>query len=188
MSLWRISLGVFLFLAGTLGGWVVWTTQHHFEKQKIVGRVEKAVISDKAIELSVRMDTGAQTSSLSAHQIQVYKTKTGKKRVRFIIEPERTDKEYQFDLPLIRYVHIRKRQAELDDSRRDATGAFERRPVVKMPVCLGKQRYSIEVTLTNRSNFNYPMLLGRSGMQRFGILIDPDKAFIQKPRCAHQSN
>lgn len=152
---------------------------HH----KIFGRVETALVTDHQIQLSVRMDTGAQTSSLSATHIQSFQ-KDGKEWIRFTIDPARTDKHYQLERPLVRYIRIRKRHGELEEVSDIADGkAFERRPVVSIPVCLGKQMHMVDVSLTDRSHFNYPMLMGRKGMESFGTLIDPSLSFTVKPEC-----
>ncbi|MFI4956731.1 MAG: ATP-dependent zinc protease [Gammaproteobacteria bacterium] len=155
---------------------------------KIVGRVESALVTDHQIKMNVRMDTGAQTSSLSATDIEIFK-KDGKEWVRFTVDPTRTDKKYRLERPLLRYIKIRKRHGELEEVSDIAAGkAFERRPVVSIPVCLGKQSKMVEVSLTDRSHFNYPMLMGRVGMQSFGILIDPTRSFTAKPQCPSPSN
>ena len=155
---------------------------------KIVGRVETALVTDHKIKMSVRMDTGAQTSSLSATDIKIFK-KDGKEWVRFTVDPSRTDKKYELERPLIKYIKIRKRHGEVDEASDIADGkAFERRPVVSIPVCLGKQSKMVEVSLTDRSHFNYPMLMGRVGMESFGILIDPTRSFTAKPQCSTTPN
>ncbi len=149
------------------------------EPSKVYGRAEMALITDHSIPVHMRMDTGAQTSSLSAAHIEVFKKK-GKEWVRFIVEPERTDKLYQLELPLTRHIKIRKRHGESTHP----TDLVEHRVSVTIPVCLGAQRKMIEVSLTDRSRFEYPMLLGRSGMEAFGILIDPSKIDTIQPHCS----
>jgi hypothetical protein len=155
---------------------------------KIVGRVETALVTDHKIKMSVRMDTGAKTSSLSATNIEIFK-KDGKEWVRFVVDPTRTDKKYELERPLIKFIKIRKRHGEVEETADIAAGkAFERRPVISIPVCLGKQTKMVEVSLTDRSHFNYPMLMGRIGMQSFGILIDPTRSFTAKPQCTALPN
>jgi hypothetical protein len=41
-------------------------------------------------------------------------------------------------------------------------GHYDRRYVVRMWVTLGETRSRIDVNLTNRTNFEYPMLIGRN--------------------------
>jgi hypothetical protein len=46
---------------------------------------------------------------------------------------------------------------------------------------LGDQSWPIDITLTNRSNMNYLMLLGRQGMEE-RVLVDPSKTFLLTSR------
>ncbi len=174
---------VLLTLLALLAGFYINAFIGPQHDRKVLGRVEAGYIlkhiDEEQVKLNIRMDTGALTSSLSAHDIKLIK-KDGKRWVRFVIEPERTGgKIYQFELPLKRMVKIRKRASEMseDDS------LFDRRPVVEMHVCLGHETRLIEVSLTDRSNFAYPMLLGRSAMETFNVLIDPTLVFTTKPIC-----
>ncbi len=152
---------------------------HH----KIYGRVETALVTDHQLKVRVRMDTGAKTSSLNATHIELFE-KEGKKWVRFIVGVNTVDKRYQIEAPLVRQIKIRKRTAELPDGHETPDEKkFDLRPTVHIPVCLGTQEKIIEVSLTDRSHFHYPMLLGRSGMEAFDILIDPSRVFTAKPKC-----
>ena len=174
-----------LIIAGLLGFFISQFTSP-LSDHEIFGRAEVGIISQQNVELKIRMDTGAQTSSLSAHDIEVF-DKGAQQWVRFIIEPERTgDKIYQFEMPLKREVRIRKRSAEVACSPEDTDDdchLFERRPVVEMQICLGNKTQFIEVSLADRSNFTYPMLLGRSAMESFGVLIDPAVEYTTPPDC-----
>ncbi len=147
------------------------------EQLHIVGRVETGMLMDQSVRLSVKMDTGAKTSSLHAHDIKIY-DKDGKKWVSFMIDTSHFEKEYQFDYPLKRMVRIKKRQSEINEGE-----TFERRPVIEMELCLGTEVQLVEINLNDRSNFLYPMLLGRTAMEQFGILIDPAEVFSAKPLC-----
>jgi hypothetical protein len=130
------------------------------------------------------MDTGAKTSSLNATHIELF-DKDGKQWVRFIVGLDTTDKRYQIEAPLVRQIKIRKRTAELPNGKETPDEEkFDLRPTVNIPVCLGTQEKMVEVSLTDRSHFHYPMLLGRSGMEAFDILIDPSRVFTAKPKCS----
>lgn len=177
--LWHVCLAWLLSCAALAAD-----LDHH----KIFGRVEHVIITDHGIELTAKLDTGAQTSSLSATDIQAFK-KDGKEWIRFTIDPSRTEKLYHLELPLERYIKIRKRHGEMDDEEtKNKQEAFERRPVVSIPVCLGNALKMVDVSLTNRSHFNYPMLLGRKAMHSFDVLIDPDLSFTVKPTCQGKSS
>ncbi|MBK6657400.1 MAG: ATP-dependent zinc protease [Proteobacteria bacterium] len=65
-------------------------------------------------------------------------------------------------------------------------GAPARRPVVLIGVCLGDQAFVTPVTLTDRSRFNYPLLLGRSAL-RERALLDVSRTYsngADAERCA----
>lgn len=143
----------------------------------IVGRVETGKLMDQNVTLSVKMDTGAQTSSLSAHDIKIFE-KEGREWVSFVIDNTHVAMDHRFEYPLKRMVRIKKRQSEINSKE-----PYERRPVVEMAFCLGNEQHLIEINLNDRSNFIYPMLLGRSAMEQFAILIDPSASFTAKPTC-----
>ncbi len=144
----------------------------------IVGRVESGKLMDQGVELEVKMDTGALTSSLSAHDIKIFE-KDGQEWVSFIIDDTHVDVEHRYEYPLKRVVRIKKRQSEMTSG----TEGFERRPVIEMDLCLNTEIERIEINLNDRSNFIYPMLLGRSAMEQFAILIDPTATNTTTPRC-----
>jgi hypothetical protein len=174
--LWAIALAAIFILPAQAEPQAHATLEHH----RIYGRVEMALVTDHRIKMRVRMDTGAKTSSLSATHIEEFE-KEDKKWVRFTVEPGPTGKHYQVEAPLVRHVKIKKRVAEIDQNKADVK--YEVRPTVMIPVCLGSQQRMVEVSLADRSHFFYRMLLGRSGMEEFDILIDPSRIFTVKPTC-----
>ena len=49
---------------------------------------------------------------------------------------------------------------------------------------LGEHSWPIEITLTNRSDMSYLMLLGREGMGK-RVLVNPAKSFILSKKIAN---
>jgi len=147
----------------------------------IFGRVETGKLMDQNVELEVKMDTGALTASLSAHDIKIFK-KGEQQWVSFVIDDTHFKVAHQFEYPLKRIVRIKKRQAEIKIN----SETYESRPVVEMDLCLGHQIKRIEVSLNDRSQFIYPMLLGRNAMDAFGIFIDPSAINTVKPTCQNK--
>ena len=136
----------------------------------IFGYVERVVISQQGLSLKARLDTGAETSSLDARNI--HRFRRGETRyVRFEVEDPESGEMVMLERPLARMVRIRQHG-----------GSFHRRPVVNMWVCLGHVVREVEVNLTSRSEFLYPMLIGRSAM-RGSIIVDPDLTFTNRPQC-----
>lgn len=134
----------------------------------IIGRLESINLPELAIDsLEVRVDTGAKTSSLHVDNIEKI-TKKGKLYVTFDIHPD---------------VHnvdsVVKCSAPVSDLRKvkSSNGSAEHRYVIQTPITLGELTWTIEITLTDRSDMSYLMLLGREAMgNRF--LVDPSQVFL----------
>ncbi|GAM63007.1 ribosomal protein S6 glutaminyl transferase [Vibrio ishigakensis] len=64
------------------------------------------------------------------------------------------------------------------DSRKikSSNGESEQRYVIETLFSLGGQEWPIQISLTNRMEMSYSMLLGREGMGS-RVYVDPSKAF-----------
>jgi len=116
----------------------------------IVGAVEWAKIQPAGLWVEARIDTGADTTSIHAEDIQLVE-KDGKRYVRFVLIDAVTGSAHQQELRLRRRVLIKQ-----------SGGADERRYVVRMWVTLGEIRSKIDVNLSDRTDFEYPLLIGRN--------------------------
>lgn len=115
----------------------------------IIGAVEWARLEPADMVLEARIDTGAETTSVHAENIQLVE-KEGKRYVRFLLRDE-DGKEVEQELRLRRRVLIKQQEAEP-----------ERRYVVRMWLSLGEVRTRIDVNLSDREDFEYPLLVGRN--------------------------
>ena len=116
----------------------------------IVGAVEWARIEPANLWIESRIDTGAETTSIHAEEIQLLE-KDGKRYVSFVLIDALTGSRYPQELRLRRRVLIKQ-----NDS------SDQRRYVVRMWVTVGETRSRIDVNLSDRSNFEYPLLIGRN--------------------------
>ncbi|WP_199915611.1 ATP-dependent zinc protease family protein [Saccharobesus litoralis] len=138
------------------------------KKRTIIGRLENINLPELAInELTVRVDTGAQTSSLhvdNIEQIMVNK----KPFVVFDIHPQIHDVD-----------KVVRCKAPLHDIRKikSSNGSSEQRYVIKTKAALGDLEWDIEITLTDRSDMTYLMLLGREAMGKH-FYVDPAHTFV----------
>lgn len=144
--------------------------------QVIYGWVEHGIILPNSIPLEMKFDTGAKSSSVDANGIELYE-KDNTQWVRFNIDIEGTDSDkprsVQYDLPVIRKVKI------------SGAGGEVHRVVVLMDICIdGHSLKKEEFTLANRSNKQYPVLIGRSTLQHLGALVDSSKKFIRSGKCS----
>jgi hypothetical protein len=63
---------------------------------------------------------------------------------------------------------------------RDTSGRMERRPVIETALGLGPIKKRIAVTLTNRGDMLFPMLIGRTALGA-GIVVDPTRRYLLGP-------
>ena len=59
----------------------------------------------------------------------------------------------------------------------DSGGHAEERYVIKTPITIAGQTWSIEITLTERENMLFRMLLGRSALNK-RFIVNPARSFI----------
>ncbi len=117
--------------------------------------------------LKAKTDTGARTSALHAFAIQPFGSEE-KPFVRFGVHPVPDNPEIEVFC-----------SAPVIDRRliTSSNGQTELRYVIKTPVTIGERTWDIEITLTNRENMAYRMLLGRSALEE--IAVQPTVSFVQ---------
>lgn len=116
----------------------------------IVGAVEWVAVGRSELMMEARIDTGADTTSIHADNIQLIE-KDGRRYVRFVLVEPETGRQVRQELRLRRRVLIKQ-----------SNGLRDRRFVVRMWVAVGDTRSRIDVNLTDRTDFEYPMLIGRN--------------------------
>lgn len=146
----------------------------------LYGRYENIGLPELKQTLKAKMDTGAYTASLSARDIELFK-RDGEDWVRFRLAATGAD-DRVYEHVLARISKIKNRAAESAD---DMDGAdVSKRPVIDLPLCLGKKLRTVEVNLADRSNFNYPLLIGAKALRKWGAAINPAKRFTAgQPNC-----
>ena len=137
---------------------------------QLLGWVENAYLVAPEIELRAKLDTGANTSSLDARIIKRFR-QWGRRWVRFAVRDPETGEEI---------VMVRERARTIGIVQHE--GDNDVRPTVQVEVCIAGLRRDIEVSLVDRGNFNYPLLLGRRALQHFAI-VHPGETFIAAETC-----
>ena len=117
--------------------------------------------------LIAKTDTGADTSALHAFNIQTFGKKNNQ-MVRFGINPIDTDERFSIFC-----------SAKIIDQRNvtSSNGITELRYVIETDMVIGGVIKRIPITLTNRENMKYKMIIGRSALD--GFQISADKSFLQ---------
>ncbi len=145
----------------------------------LYGRYEYIGVPEIGQTLKAKMDTGALTASLSARDIETFK-RDGEDWVRFRLATKDADDKV-FEHKIARISKIKNRADEEDEE-----GATEvaHRPVVDLELCLGDVKRTVEVNLTDRSSFNYPLLIGAKALREFNAAVNPARRFtVGKPDC-----
>ncbi|MFT6550275.1 MAG: hypothetical protein ACJA1I_000302 [Zhongshania marina] len=141
--------------------------------QTILGWREWISLPDLGISgIKAKIDTGARSSSLHAIDIQTI-TVGGEQWVEFKVQPL----QHQTDAPL----HCR---APIKDYRQvtDSGGHRSMRYVIETTINIGSEQFTAEVTLADRSQMMFRMLLGRTAMKN-RYTVDPGRSYCasQKP-------
>ncbi|AZD18461.1 MULTISPECIES: ATP-dependent zinc protease family protein [Pseudomonas] len=145
----------------------------------LYGRYEYIQLPEIGETLKAKMDTGALTASLSAKDIETF-TRDGEEWVRFRLATKDADgKVYEHKVARISKI---KSRADEDEDKEEAQVA--KRPVVDLEMCLGNVKRTVEVNLTDRSSFNYPLLIGAKALREFGAAVNPARRYTaDKPDC-----
>ncbi|RLL51966.1 ATP-dependent zinc protease [Mariprofundus sp. EBB-1] len=129
------------------------------------------------VAIKVKVDTGARSSALHTFEMEPF-SEAGIAMVRFSVHP------YQHDASIVKTC-----VAPLLDERNvtDSGGHTEQRAVILTSLVLGGLRKNIEITLTNRENMKFRMLLGRTAMAG-DCIVDPRRSYLLGNRTNELNN
>jgi hypothetical protein len=124
----------------------------------IIGAVEWVTVDPPGLRLEARIDSGAETTSIHADDIELVEI-DGKRYVRYVLTDPASGATHQMETRLRRRVTIIRPE-----------GIEERRFVVRLWLTLGEFRTRAEVTLTDRSDMEFPLLIGRNMLTDVAIV------------------
>ncbi|WP_234572186.1 ATP-dependent zinc protease family protein [Rhodohalobacter sp. 614A] len=140
------------------------------DKKITIGRIEKIDLPNLSLfNLDAKIDTGAYTSSLHCHHIEPFK-KDGKDWVRFyVLDPDHPEyEETQYECPIFKIKPVKSSNAQVEE-----------RVVIKQKTKFSRYHRTIELSLTNRSEMKYPVLIGRKFLTGH-FIVDVSKKFLLK--------
>jgi len=133
----------------------------------VIGWREWVGLVDLGVEkIKVKVDTGARSSSLHAFDVEDF-VRDGASWVRFTVHPVQRsgDQVVSAEAPVLEYRRVR-----------SSSGKASLRPVIVTSVSLLGQTWPVELTLANRDEMGFRMLLGREAI-RGRFLVDAGKSW-----------
>ena len=132
--------------------------------REIVGLPDLGIAS-----LHAKIDTGARTSALHAVDLAVI---------------ERDGAQWaEFHVPQPGTPHWKRCATPILDVReiKNTSGVPEQRYVVGTTLILGKRHWHIEVSLADREQMEFDLILGRTAIRRRRLLVNPGRSFLVGP-------
>ena len=130
--------------------------------------------------IKVKVDTGARSSSLHAYNLEYFRRKK-KDYVRFEVHPlqRNSTKVVRTEAQILEHRNVK-----------SSSGRSTYRPVIVTELELFDIKWPIEVTLANRDQMGFRMLLGREAVRR-RFVVDPGKSYYagkpQNPKSKKRS-
>lgn len=117
-------------------------------------------------QFAVKVDTGAKTTALHAENIEVFRRDEAK-WVRFTAPSIAGVIGQTCEFPVY--------------TKRDITntsGTPETRIVIRTPMVLANRRWQIDISLTDRGNMRFPLILGRRALRSRNVAVHPGKSYL----------
>lgn len=139
---------------------------------RIVGAYVDVAITSGGhdFELFAKVDTGADSTSVDAREIETFE-KDGEDWVRFRVPLGEDDEMVAVETRVVDMIGI--------------VGEEEDRPVVEMDLCVGDVAMSTEVNLSDRTDLDYRMILGREYLERGRFLVHVAQRGQIRPACGN---
>lgn len=138
-------------------------------KMPVVGWRELVSLPELGLHrLPAKIDSGARTSSLHATVLERFE-RDGEQFVRFAV-----DYADMHVRQICEAVHVDWRGIT------SSNGETQRRLIIKTPVAIGGKQFRAEISLADRSDMKFPMLIGRSALRR-RFVVDSGHSWLQTP-------
>ena len=141
----------------------------------VVGWREWVALPQAGVEwIKAKIDTGARSSAIHAFDLEVF-DRDGAEWVRFSLHPwQKSDEDrVELSLPVLDRREVR-----------SSNGQVEQRYAVGLDVTLAGRTITTVMTLSNRDEMGFRMLIGREALER-GFLVDSSRSYAGgRPRRA----
>ena len=121
------------------------------------------------LRIRAKIDTGARTSALHADNIEPYERDSAHWVAFHPCHPGMTE------VGICHWpVHDRR-------SIRNTSGVPEERIIIRTRIHLAGHRFLVELSLADRSDMAFPIIIGRSAIRRHGLLVDGARSWLTAP-------
>ena len=130
---------------------------------KIIGRVDIADFPEINLQdIKIKVDTGAYTSSIHCHDVHEVKS-NGEKHIEFeLLDPSHPEYENK----------VYKVKNYNEKAIKSSNGIIEHRYIIKTIIVIFNEKYPIELSLSERSDMKFPILLGRKFLNK-QFIVNP---------------
>lgn len=137
-------------------------------EKTIIGRREFIDFPDLGLSgIEAKIDTGAYTSSIHCHDIRIHSGAVGKLVEFKLLDPDHPAYEQKvLEMPLVKQKIVR-----------SSSGDEEFRAIIRTRVCVGGHTFLTDLSLTDRSGMEYPVLLGRKAIRK-RFVVDVARVYV----------
>jgi len=139
--------------------------------KKLIGWTERISISDSKLVLYGQMEPARQSTTLHLPPGSIEPGKSSQDRVSFKLS-DRFGASHTFSLPIVRRTRLR-----------SPSGQSRQVYVVTLSFCIAGRYIEEEVILSERSNINNEMFVGRQTLEGL-FIVDPSQQFTSDPACS----
>ena len=117
--------------------------------------------------IRAKIDTGARTTALHAEDIVRTEHDDGTHWLAFTVPAGDGHGTLRVEAPMVEEREVR-----------NTSGVPDARPVIRTTLSIDRRRWLIEVTLADRTEMGFDIILGRTAIRRRGLVVDPGRSFL----------
>ena len=117
--------------------------------------------------IRAKIDTGARTTALHALDIERTDHSDGTRWLAFTVPGGEGHPARRVEAPMVEEREVK-----------NTSGIPDPRPVIQTMLSLDRRRWPIEVTLADRTEMGFDVILGRTAIRGRALLVNPGRSFL----------